>query len=130
MLFRSIKSQIVPFYQWQLADATRIFGTEQNNWATNSSDIFGSPYQSLSRRTQPPNSYFIASNTAISDTYERAYIFKVSSDTVNTLYSTKQNGPNDYPSKFLVGAPFHFYFGLIKGESALDKFKTKYSVNE
>ncbi len=125
-----IKSQIVPFYQWQLADATRIFGTEQNNWATNSSDIFGSPYQSLSRRTQPPNSYFIASNTAISDTYERAYIFKVSSDTVNTLYSTKQNGPNDYPSKFLVGAPFHFYFGLIKGESALDKFKTKYSVNE
>jgi hypothetical protein len=33
-------------------------------------------------------------------------------------------------SKFLVSAPFHFYFGIIKGQTALDKFKTKYSVSE
>jgi hypothetical protein len=33
-------------------------------------------------------------------------------------------------SRFLVGAPFHFYFGIMKGNSALDKFKTKYSVGE
>jgi hypothetical protein len=32
--------------------------------------------------------------------------------------------------KFIVGAPFHFYFGIVKGESALDKFKAKYSINE
>jgi hypothetical protein len=35
-----------------------------------------------------------------------------------------------WPDEFLVGAPNHFYFGVIKGESALDKFKTKYSVDE
>ena len=35
-----------------------------------------------------------------------------------------------YPSKFLVSAPFHFYFGINKGLTALDKFKTKYSVGE
>jgi hypothetical protein len=33
-------------------------------------------------------------------------------------------------SKFLVSAPNHFYFGIIKGNTALDKFKTKYSVGE
>jgi hypothetical protein len=31
---------------------------------------------------------------------------------------------------FMVGAPYQFYFGVIKGESALDKFKTKYSIDE
>jgi hypothetical protein len=31
---------------------------------------------------------------------------------------------------FIVGAPFQFYFGINKGKSALDKFKTKYSVDE
>jgi hypothetical protein len=36
----------------------------------------------------------------------------------------------NYPNKFMVGAPFHFYFGIINGASALDKFKTKYSVDE
>jgi hypothetical protein len=33
-------------------------------------------------------------------------------------------------SKFLVSAPFHFYFGIKKGLTALDKFKTKYSISE
>ena len=33
-------------------------------------------------------------------------------------------------SKFLVSAPFHFYFGIIKGSSALDKFKAKYIADE
>jgi len=32
--------------------------------------------------------------------------------------------------KFVVGAPFQFYFGTIVGQTALDKFKTKYSVDE
>jgi hypothetical protein len=34
------------------------------------------------------------------------------------------------PNKFIVGAPFHFYFGTIKGQTALDLFKKKYSVFE
>jgi hypothetical protein len=35
-----------------------------------------------------------------------------------------------YPPQFLVGAPFHFYFGINQGLTALDKFKTKYSISE
>jgi hypothetical protein len=42
------------------------------------------------------------------------------------LYSTQ----SPRSSKFIVGAPFQFYFGTVKGASALDKFKTKYSVVE
>jgi hypothetical protein len=33
-------------------------------------------------------------------------------------------------NKFVVGALNHFYFGLIKCETALDKFKELYSIDE
>ena len=33
-------------------------------------------------------------------------------------------------SRFMVGAPYQFYFGTVKGESALDLFKRKYSILE
>jgi len=131
-----IKSQYVPFYQWELKQGTvpSIFGGELNNWKTNYSSnssisgIFGYNYQSLDRRTiQPNNKYFIGSNTQISDIYERAYIFNIDG---NGNYSYGGPAGGNYPSNFLVSAPFHFYFGLIKGDSALDKFKTKYSILE
>jgi hypothetical protein len=60
-----------------------------------------------------------------SDLNQRAYIFNVDS---NGTYSYSMAGVPS--SRFLVSAPFHFYFGIIKGNSALDKFKTKYSVGE
>ena len=42
-----------------------------------------------------------------------------------------KNLPSGYDyAPFTVGDPFHFYFGMVKGNSALDKFKTKYSVDE
>lgn len=121
-----IKSQIVPFYQWKLTTTSSIFGSELNNWATDYVDIVqNKAYQSLDRTmTGNTNNYF-QSNSAPSndDTYKRGYIFSVN---VNGNYS--ETGAAS--SRFIVGAPFHFYFGVIKGESALDKFKTKYSVSE
>jgi hypothetical protein len=138
-----IKSQKVPFYQWKLVQTRgisnpTIFGSQSNNWSTNySSDasqsgIFGYDYQLLDRRDTTSPSYFIGSNTQLSDILARGYIFKMSANTVNDVweYSSFQSSPGDFPDKFLVGAPNHFYFGLIKGETALDKFKTKYSVGE
>ena len=127
-----IKSQTTPFYQWGLKQQTptSIFGSEYNNWLTNESNTINTSgivkynYQSLSRRNVGIPSYFIGPNTALSDIYERGYIFNV--DSSGQYSYTAQ----PYPSKFLVSAPYHFYFGLIKGESALDKFKTKYSVDE
>jgi hypothetical protein len=121
-----IKSQVVPFYQWRLTTQTPIFGSELNNWATDYVDIVqDKQYQSLDRLTN----YFQSLSAPVSqsnnsnDTYKRGYIFSVNS---NGDYS--ETGAAS--SRFIVGAPFHFYFGVIKGESALDKFKTKYSVSE
>jgi hypothetical protein len=127
-----IKSQYVPFYQWKLEQPSTqsIFGSEKNNWLTtttgdiNTSGIFGYNYQSLSRRNLNTPSYFIGSNTQISDIYERGYIFNVN----NTGLFSYNAGT--YSDKFLVGAPFHFYFGINQGLTALDKFKTKYSISE
>jgi len=123
-----IKSQVVPFYKWQLANTAtpKIFGTELNNWATDTLDIAkGKQYQSLDRTMEP---YFLSS-TVPNETYRRGYIFSVDS---NGNYNGYAPGSNNVVinSIFLVGAPFHFYFGVIKGESALDKFKTKYSIGE
>ena len=127
-----IKSQYVPFYQWRLeqGNTQNIFGTELNNWKTNqspdinSSGIFGYKYQSLDRRNINPPTYFVGANNT-NDIYQRGYIFNVNS-TGN--YSFSMAGVPS--SKFLVSAPNHFYFGIMKGNTALDKFKTKYSIGE
>jgi len=131
-----IKSQEVPFYQWGLNDSSNtIFGNEQNNWVTNydsnltSSGIFSRKYQSNDRTNKVMPSYFIGSSTNISDTFGRGYIFNVIANPITGNFNYSLNYGN-YPNKFLVGAPFHFYFGLNKGLTALDKFKTKYSIGE
>ena len=121
-----IKSQIVPFYQWQLkqGSVSSIFGSELNNWGTTYVDIVqGKAYQSLDRTNITTPNYFRPLTSSVSDLYARGYIFCVNA---NGTYSTT----GESADRFIVGAPFHFYFGLIKGDSALDKFKIKYSVNE
>jgi hypothetical protein len=121
-----IKSQIVPFYQWQLkqGSVSSIFGSELNNWGTTYVDIVqGKAYQSLDRTNITTPNYFRPLTSSVSDLYARGYIFSVNA---NGTYSTT----GESADRFIVGAPFHFYFGLIKGDSALDKFKIKYSVNE
>lgn len=125
-----IKSQQVPFYRWEIKDdpISGVFGTEKNNWMTNTSDIFSRNYQSLDRRDIITPSYLIPSSYPVSDTFARGYIFNVSGTSYNN-YNFSLNGGN-YEREILVGAPNHFYFGVIKGETALDKFKQKYSIDE
>ena len=127
-----IKSQLVPFYQWALVGtAGGIFGTQDNTWATGPNDIVQSNYQSLDRAATNTK-YFLNGTSISNDLTARGYIFNVDGDRVNYpttggkyIFSTQ-----DTSSKFLVGAPFQFYFGPVKGASALDRFKTKYSVDE
>jgi hypothetical protein len=122
----SIKSQIVPHYQWELKDNTNktIFGSQHNNWATDRGDIVQNKrYQSLDRVSSVNPTYFVTS-TNINNDYKRGYIFSVD---VNGQYSSKILTSKP---KFIVGAPFHFYFGTIKGATALELFKRKYSVSE
>ena len=121
-----IKSQVVPNYQWKLNNTNTIFGNQLNNWATGISDIVQNrPYQSQDRTQLGSPTYFIPSvyGPGGDDLNARGYIFSVdaSGNYIPTGASSQQ---------FIVGAPFHFYFGIVKGNSALDKFKTKYSVIE
>jgi hypothetical protein len=121
-----IKSQEVPFYRWEIQNTNQIFGTEKNTWATNSSGIVQKNYQSLDRIG---GDYFKASGI-VNDQNMRGYIFNVSNDTVlvaGTNY--KPQGPV-LSNKNIVGAPFHFYFGTVVGGTAIEKFKTKYSIDE
>lgn len=121
-----IKSQVVPFYQWKLDNLTTIFGNQYNTWATGTNDIIqNTRYQSLDRfASNTP--YFYGSNASSNDLNARGYIFNINGVVGNGGTYQLTGGKQ----KFLVGAPFQFYFGTIKGESALDKFKTKYSVDE
>lgn len=127
-----IKSQVVPFYQWKLDVPTsntssNLFGGQYNNWATTPADIIqDTPFQGLDRASLTTK-YFLASNVDVNseDLIARGYIFGVDN---NGEYSSSISLIRN--PKFLVGAPYQFYFGPVKGESALDKFKTKYSVNE
>lgn len=122
-----IKSQRVPLYQWELIPGPQqrlIFGSETNNWRTAISDIVSSPYQSLNRRSLITPNYFIPSDTSL-DVNQRGYIFNKNAQGSYDGYQF-----NGMDTKFIVGAPFHFYFGVVKGNSALDKFKQKYLPNE
>jgi len=121
-----IKSQLVPFYRWEINSASQtIFGNQYNNWKTDTSDILQYKIQSLDRMKlgAPPMYFQSTTSPKTNDLNNRGYIFSV-------------NGNNEYSSiaaqtrSFIVGAPFHFYFGVVKGNSSLDKFKTKYSVVE
>lgn len=127
-----IKSQEVPFYQWKVVDTVRgVFGTQKNNWSTNLNDIFSINYQSLDRRSIVTPSYMIPSIYPISDQFARGYLFNGNATTANDLTYVANAGNWNVPkSQYLVGAPNHFYFGLIKGETALDKFKELYSIDE
>lgn len=119
-----IKSQIVPFYQWGLANTSTIFGNQNNTWATNDTEIVQNKYyQSLDRTSLTTPNYFRNTNSSVSDLYARGYIFSVDA---NGKYSQVGASSN----KFIVGAPFQFYFGTVKGATALDKFKTKYAIGE
>ena len=121
------KSQDVPFYSWNLDKTSRtIFGTEKNNWGTAQNDIKNKKYQSLERikftSGDTKTDYFSDSSYDLSYNNDRGYIFAQK----NNEYNRNDRGGID---SFIVGAPFHFYFGIKKGFSALDKFKTKY-LNE
>jgi len=128
-----IISQEVPYYQWRIKNTPTggVFGDQGNNWATNTNDIFSRKYQSLDRRAIINPSYMIPSIYSISDLFARGYLFNGTATTVNNFtYVANAGNWYDPSQQFLVGAPNHFYFGLIKGETALDKFKELYSIDE
>jgi len=113
-------SQDVPMFQWNIQSNTSfntIFGSQRNSWATSRTDIYSSKYQGLDRIS---SNYFQNGNR--STTYNiRGYIF---AQDQNGDLTTSTQGITQ--GKKVVGAPWHFYFGLQRGASAFDKFAKIY----
>ena len=124
------KTQVVPFYQWNLIDEVNIFGDKNNNWKTEypsgsgnySQEFFNHSYQKMDR-INPASRYFKPDGINASN-------FRATIINFENGVPTK-NLPSGYDyAPFTVGDPFHFYFGLKKGASAMDKFRIKYVNTE
>jgi hypothetical protein len=107
------KTQDVPHYQWKIVSSPNIFGSENNNWYT-FGPFFHKGYQNLDFNIDP---YFQSSTTKLGMITN----FDVSGQPLPTPQVSTQ---------VIVGAPFHFYFGLNNGKTAIDKFVKLYVNNE
>jgi hypothetical protein len=72
----------------------------------------------------PSSNYFQPDGN--NSNYFRATLINFSSGVPTIVLP--QTFSND--TTFVVGAPQHFYFGLVKGGSAIDKFRIKYVNTE
>jgi hypothetical protein len=115
-------------YKWELKPTGKqsIFGSENNNWATKRSDFKIIPYQGIDRLND--DTYF-KSGIKNPTTQRPGYIYDsigLSGSTGIVTGFTYDGFLNPgYVSKFIVGAPFHFYFGLKVGKTAYDIFVKK-----
>ena len=109
------KTQEVPHYKWGISDGTAsIFGSENNNWNTNG-PFYKRGYQDLDFNTT--NEYFQANPTP-------------TGFLTNFDLSGNPEPVRDSSGNYIVGAPFHFYFGLNNGKTAIDKFVKLYILTE
>ena len=109
------KTQEVPFYKWTIeSQSGNIFGNENNNWDT-TGPFYKRGYQDLEFTNN--NEYYQTSTTQL------GYL------TNFDLNGDPQPLPNN-SGNYVVGAPFHFYFGLNNGKTAIDKFVKLYVNTE
>ena len=126
------KSQVVPHYKWRVTLPTNIFGTanifgsEDNNWYTNtfSNGFFSKQYQDLNFTSI--NEKYITQTTR----------FGFISNFLNGVPDPNSSGvvqgaPSTSPQDaIVVGAPYHFYFGLNNGKTAINRFYKLYVATE
>jgi hypothetical protein len=115
-------TQEVPMYKWKSADTGNVFGNQDNDWATDldvaNLKMYSTKYQGMDF-TQ--TDYFWADNGP-----NLGYIYNYQSNGVTPSASW----PSGNANKFVVGAPNHFYFGLNKGKSSINRYITKYILNQ
>ena len=110
------KTQEVPMYKWRSDSQSIIFGNDKNNWYTEG-PFYSQPYQSMDF---VQTEYFKPTNGE-----KLGYIYnRDSSLNVVTSWPSGQN------PAYVVGAPYHFYFGLGKGKSAVNRYITKFIFNQ
>ena len=129
-----MKTQLVPFYGWIIKPSSTpsIFGSQQNDWNVSSptNGVFPSYfYQKLDRLNQVQVSNYMASTVNTQSQYLKGYIYNVKAN--GDVDPTLNVNPSSSGNKLITnGAPFHFYFGLIKGATAYDRFATKWIKGE
>lgn len=116
-------TQVVPYYMWKVNNNSELFGTNLNTWTTDT--IYSSKYQGDDFFYSPivtPITYMKPDSG-----YGLGYIYNRSiADETYSLYPVTDTNNENYK----VGAPFHFYFGLKRGKSALNRFIKKYITVE
>jgi hypothetical protein len=120
-----VYSQVVPLSQWEIKNTNSIFGNEENNW--NYDTIYKSKYQSLDR-LDVNSRYF--RNNGISVIDDKGYIYAVDGAGDLSALASNWTRNNPEPQMVTVGAPFHFYFGLKRGKTAYDRFRSKWVNTE
>jgi len=123
-----VKTQTVPFYQWNIRDADEtsdqsIFGSQLNNWSTNpdSPYFFQYDYQKMDRLLG--SSRYFRTNKSVYTKDFQGFIYSVDGQTRELLSNVNTWQRNTTPNEDVVtGAPFFFYFGLKKGKTSFDKF--------
>ena len=150
-----VKSQRVPFYNWDIRTGgpnNTIFGSQHNDWYSDpiNSGFMSHRYQDL-KREDPDSRYFRTKPNTLGLNYYPGFISAVqaSGPYINNTISPpdyyrnsdgyynysasvsnwEQNAPNT-PRAINTGAPFYFYFGLKKGQTAYDKFSRKWIPNQ
>ena len=120
--FKYPGAQEVPYYGWKYESNGNVWGSEENTWKTNNSPSLSGKYQNeefdgFNDYPQPIN------GLGTGFLFNRPLgIF------TNSVPPT--SGSGQQASKgFRVGSPFHNYFGLKKGKSAMNLFITKYMFN-
>jgi hypothetical protein len=106
--FGYLSSQIVPYYRWGITPNNGLFGTELNEW--NTSEIYSMNYQN----SQLESSGYVVPQSG------PAYGYIYNATVNDPEYDSFPSSTSQYSVK--VGSPYHFYFGLKKGKSSLNKF--------
>ena len=121
-----VKSQEVPFYQWEIIDGdpSTIFGSDENDWFTegiNGKVFFSYRYQELDR-LKKDSRYYRTNQSNLTKDF-KGYIYSITDSSGNYKYkSDTWDRNNPEKNTILTGDPFYFYFGLKQGKSAFDKF--------
>ena len=128
------KSQLVPNYRWAITTpedyvgVPNIFGSENNNWFTNTTvgvGFYARKYQDFD--FDSPQGKYQTNLTKLG--YISSYDLNGDPLPITPLASIAQGAPTQTVSASsspVVGAPYHFYFGLNSGKSATNRFYKLY----
>lgn len=121
------KTQTVPMYKWDYDTTSNIFGSELNEWYTDleSGGFYSVPYQNMAFDS---TDYFQPQNGTGPFNGATGYIFNYDSN--GNPNQNVSEWPNNQSNRFVVGAPYHFYFGLGKGKTAINRYISKYIIGE